>query len=220
MKILKNVIFISLFLCLFISCVGGTSSKKVKAGSIDYKIAWNTSKTNGLPKKMRLLYSEQGCCLEFEKMFSFIGLRFSKEFKRDSANFLIDMGGIGTYANFPMKDVSSRTNKVQSYKLSERKKILDYNCNTIQYRSNGELFSIKVYYTNKLNIDVVNRLLPEIETKGAILGIEIINKEDRVYIEATNVSEKQVDPNLFIVPKNYTKNSYKQILSVLNGFVK
>lgn len=220
MKMLKSVISISVFLCLFISCVGGTSSKKVKAGAIDYKIIWNSSRANALPKTARLVYSDEGCCFEFEKILSFVSLRFNKNFKRDSASFLINMAGMGTYANIPMENVDRNMSKMRCIKLSERKKILNYNCNTIQYTGANKDVRVKVYYSKKLNIDVVNKLFPEIETKGAVLAVELQNKNEKVYIEATKISERDVDASLFEIPKDYAKNSYKQILNVLNGFVK
>ncbi|MGB5988804.1 MAG: hypothetical protein WBG43_03565 [Marinifilaceae bacterium] len=216
----KNLISLSIFLIVFISCVGSTNSKKIKAGVIDYSIEWQSNKSSVLPHNMRLLYSETGYCVEFGKIMSFIGTRFSYKFKSDSLNFMLDLGSVGTYAKFPSKNISLKKNKFKVKKLSERKTIMNHECKAVKYTSlKGDLV-LNLYYSEKLNIDVVNRMLPSIKTKGAVLGIEIISKKERVYIHANKISEQNVDSDLFIVPDNYSKNSYKEILSVLKGVVK
>lgn len=216
----KNLFFLSFFLIVFISCLGTNNSKKIKAGVINYSIDWHSSKASVLPSDLRLLYSEDGYCVEFSKIMSFIGTRFSYKFKSDSLNFMLDLGAVGTYTKFPAKNIRLSDNKFKVKKLTEKKKILDYECKAVKYVSQKEDLVLKLYYTEELNIDVVNRMLPTIKTKGAILGIDIINKKDRVYIHANKISEQNVDSNLFIVPNGYSKNSYKEILSVLKGIVK
>jgi hypothetical protein len=219
-KTFKNIVILSFFLLFFISCIGSNNSKSIKTGSVEYSIVWNTSKANSLPSNMRLLYSDMGYCLEFEKMFSFVGMRFSQKYKKDSLNFLLDMGAMGTYVEFPLADIRTNLKNLKIKKLSESKTILDYKCKVVQYSASGETFSMKVYYAEKLKIDVVNRIFPVLMIKGAILGIEILNKDSRVYIEATQISEQNVDSDLFIVPSDYIENSYEQVLSLIDGFVK
>lgn len=217
-KTFKNIVFLSYFLFFFISC--GENNKQIKAGSIDYNINWHKSKLSSMPTNMRLLYSTQGYCLELDKMFSFVGIRLSQNYKSDSLNFLLDMATIGTYVEFPLSNLHSNTKKAKVDKLTEFKNILNYKCKTILYTSYERSFRMKVYYAEKLNIDFINRILPELNINGAILGIEFIRKGQRIYAEATKISEQDVDSNLFIVPKDYINNSYEELLAIIDGLMK
>lgn len=219
---LRYVLILSVFLMLFVSCFGDKNTKRVKAAVVDYNINWNTNNANKvdiLPKNFKLMYSEKGFCLEFDKMLSFIGMRIVHEFKNDSLNYILDMSSIGSYFGYPVKALRSNFKNLEYKSLKETKSILDYKCNAIQYMSKDKKNTIKIFYSKDLNIDVINRLIPEIKFKGAILGIQIMQNNDCINIFASRINEQDVDSDLFIVPDNFIKNSFEQLSTTLNNLV-
>lgn len=207
-------IMLSVLLLVFVSCFGDKSAKKIKAGVVNYNISWNTGNSSSvkiMPKTLKLLYSDKGYCIEFEKMFSFIEMRVVHEFGKDTMNYILDMAGIGSYFGYPINNLRTNLDDLEFEMLKERRSILNYSCNVIEYYTKDSKSKIKLYYTRDLNIDVVNKVVPHIKTKGAILGVYISQGKDEIYLEATSVNVTDVDSNLFIVPKDFIKNSYKQM---------
>jgi len=215
-------IVLSVLLLVFVSCFGDKSVKKIKAGIVDFNISWNvsrSSKINGMPKSVKLLYSDQGYCLEFEKIFSFIGMRVVQEFNKDSVNCVLDMAGMGSYFEYPINTLRTNLDKLSCEKLKETKTILNYECSAVQYVSKSSNAIIKIFYTKKLDIDVVNRVVPKLKVDGAILGLHINKGSDEICLEATSISVKDVDSSLFVVPNDFLKNSYEQIATTLDNLV-
>jgi len=215
-------IVLSVLLLVFVSCFGDKSVKKIKAGIVNFNISWNSnrsSKMNGMPKTVKMLYSDKGYCLEFEKIFSFIGMRVVQEFDKDSVNCVLDMAGIGSYFEYPINTLRTNLEKLSCEKLKETKTILNYECSAVQYVSKNNNAIVKIFYTKKLDIDVVNRVVPKLKADGAILGLHIRTGNDDIYLEATSISVKDVDSNLFVVPDDFLKNSYEQVATTLDNLV-
>jgi hypothetical protein len=141
-------------------------------------------------------------------MMGLMEFKMLHTYSSDIVNMLMGVSGNGQYTTYDIKKLTGNINKSNIKKIEREIQVLGYNCKCIEYKNSLYNTSIRLYYSDSLDIT------------GLILKVEVENKDGKFNVVAHKFSDEKISTSLFDIPETYSKASMDEIMGIIRDMSK
>ncbi|WP_421919936.1 hypothetical protein [Marinifilum sp.] len=208
---LSVIIFLSVL--ILNSCNNRSGNQKnVDEGIIKYNVSYLACEKENpivalLPNNVELRFKENNISLTSVGYLGFFSTKFISNFDCEKSHILLKVLDKKYNYEFPKDEVAFIYNQLPPVKikhLDETKTIAGYDCKVAKlFFKDQTINPIKVSYTEEIGLADPNRNTPLHEIKGVLLEFETTMNKIKTRFTAENVSLEVINPEEFVVPKDY-----------------
>ena len=214
-------IFLLLGLCF--SCQN-SGEGVVNEGAIEYEISYlennlDNIATNLLPKKMVLSFNERYCLTQIDGFMGVFSISLISDLRKNKDVTLVKFFD-SKYVHYGEKNEHSCIFdhvKITALQFKESEKnVFGYNTRKAEITEEGQKKPYEILFTHDISSIKPNSNNPFHEIDGVLLNFELQLNQLRMSLEATEVKQKTINDDLFLIPEDYKEVSRDNMCLLLD----
>lgn len=208
------------------SCNGGVDSKNISEGEIEFQIEYLDNERDNplialLPTKMTTFFRENSSFTLIEGFFGTFKLGYILNFNERMNYSLLQILDKKYVYQSDLSKMAFGYQKMDELNISyteRRKKIAGYNCKHAQAIYNNMQDTVQLYYTDEINLLHPNLTNPFNEINGVLMEFTVNLANINMKFTADKVTSKNIDWDLFNLPKGYVNVSEAEMKKIIDDF--
>jgi hypothetical protein len=205
------------------SCKQG-SGDLMNEGSIEYKISYlennlDNIATHLLPKKMILSFNDRYCLTEIEGFMGVFSISLVSDLKKNKDITMVKFFD-SKYVHYGEKNEHScifdHVN-IESLQFTDvNKNLIGFNANSVEILEEGQTQPYNILFTKDIGTINPNVNNPFSKIEGVLLQFELQLNQLRMLLEASDVKNKEINEESFLVPEVYKEVSRENMCLLLD----
>jgi GLPGLI family protein len=221
------LIIITIFSLAIASCSEKKHKQKISEGEIEYYIEYLDNDHENplimlLPRKMTTLFNNNSSYTLIEGFLGTFKLTYIANNSKHRNYSMFQMMDKKYYYPTEIDNLSFGYEKMKNLKIvftDVEKEIAGYNCKqAIASFPGGKCKDIEIFYTNEINLKEPNQNNPFHQIDGVLMEFTVNLMGINMNIKTKKVIDKKVKPEIFEIPKGFTRVTLEEMEKIVNSF--